>query len=267
MKVVIFCGGMGLRLREHEQQLPKPMIPIGYRPLLWHVMRYYAHYGHTQFILCLGYKSDAIKEYFLSYNETLTNDFVLEKGGREITLLRSDIDDWRISFVDTGLRSNIGQRLKAVERFIDDDVFLANYADVLTDVHLPTVIDEFYRRDAIAQMITVQPNSTFHLVEADAQGQVNRICDAQEANLWINGGYFVFRREIFDLIETGEELVREPFDRVMRVGGLSAYRHDGFWAPVDTLKDLQRLDEMYQNGDRPWCVWDRDQAGVRELDR
>jgi glucose-1-phosphate cytidylyltransferase len=264
MKVVIFCGGMGLRLREHEQHLPKPMIPIGYQPLLWHVMRYYAHFGHTDFILCLGYKADVIKEYFLTYNEALTNDFVLEKGGREVTLLRSDIDDWRISFVDTGLKSNVGQRLKAVEDFIDDDVFLANYADVLTDAHLPTMIDEFHKRDAIAQMIAVRPTYTFHLVDADERGTVHGMRDVTEANLRINGGYFVFKREIFDFIREGEELVREPFERVMRAGGLSAYLHDGFWVPMDTIKEKQALDEMYSDGDRPWCVWERPLSGPQE---
>ena len=259
MKVVIFCGGMGLRLREHEEQLPKPMIPIGYRPMLWHVMRYYAHFGHSDFILCLGYKSDAIKEYFLSYNDALTNDFVLEKGGREVTLLRSDIDDWKISFVDTGLTANVGQRLKAVQRFVgDDEVFLANYADVLTDAHLPSMIDEFYRRNAIAQMMAVQPNYTFHLVDADSRGLVTKMRDVGEADMWINGGYFVFRREIFDFIEEGDELVREPFDRVMRLGRLSAYRHKGFWVPLDTIKEKQALDDMYHNGQRPWCVWEAD---------
>jgi glucose-1-phosphate cytidylyltransferase len=256
MKVVIFCGGMGLRLREHEEQLPKPLIPIGYRPLLWHVMRYYAHYGHTDFILCLGYKSDAIKEYFLSYNEALTNDFVLEKGGREIKLLRSDIDDWRISFVDTGLQSNVGQRLKAVEGFIDDDVFLANYADVLTDAHLPSMIADFHRSGVIAQMIAVRPTYTFHLVDADEDGKVQQLRDVTAANLRINGGYFVFKREIFDFIQPGEELVSEPFERLMAAGELAAYRHDGFWVPMDTIKEKQALDEMYNSGTRPWCVWE-----------
>ena len=257
MKVVIFCGGMGLRLREHTEEIPKPMVPIGYRPVLWHVMRYYAHFGHTEFILCLGYKADAIKEYFLSYNETLTNDFVLEKGGKHVTLLQSDIDDWRISFVDTGLTANIGQRLKAVERFLgDDEVFLANYADVLTDAPLPTMIQQFHERNAVAQMMAVQPNYTFHLLETDADGLVSSIEDVREAEMWINGGYFVFRREIFDHMRAGEELVREPFERLVQTRALAAYRHRGFWAPMDTLKDKQMLEERYATGDRPWCVWE-----------
>jgi glucose-1-phosphate cytidylyltransferase len=259
MKVVIFCGGMGLRLREQSEQIPKPMVPIGYRPVLWHVMRYYAHFGHTEFILCLGYKADTIKEYFLSYNEMLTNDFVLEKGGKQVTLLGSDIDDWRISFVDTGLESNIGERLKAVESFLaEDEMFLANYADVLTDANLNLMVDEFVRRDVVAQMMTVQPNYTFHVIESDADSLVRRIRDVRESEMWINGGYFVLRREIFDFIGQGEELVREPFERLMEAQSLAAFRHTGFWAPMDTLKDKQLLDELYQQGRRPWCVWEHD---------
>ncbi len=261
MKVVIFCGGMGLRLREQTEQIPKPMVPIGYRPVLWHVMRYYAHFGHTDFILCLGYKADSIKQYFLSYDEMLTNDFVLEKGGKQVTLLASDIDDWRISFVDTGLETNIGQRLKAVQPFLrDEEVFLANYADVLTDARLDDMIADFRRRGVVAQMMAVQPNYTFHLVEAGPDHLVQRMRDVRESHMWINGGYFVLGREIFDVIGDGEELVREPFDRLIDRRALAAYHHTGFWAPMDTLKDKQMLDELYQQGRRPWCVWEQGRA-------
>ncbi|MFL6192326.1 MAG: sugar phosphate nucleotidyltransferase, partial [Actinomycetes bacterium] len=142
MKVVLFCGGLGLRLRDHSERVPKPMVPIGYRPILWHIMKYYAHHGHRDFTLCLGYKADVVKQYFLDYNEALSNDFVLDgNGGREagrIELLGSDIHDWRITFADTGLHANIGQRLVAVRRYVEsEDVFLANYGDVLTDAPLP----------------------------------------------------------------------------------------------------------------------------------
>jgi glucose-1-phosphate cytidylyltransferase len=258
MKVVIFCGGMGLRLREHSEQIPKPMVPIGYRPILWHVMRYYAHYGHREFILCLGYKADVIKDYFLTYNETLTNDFILEKGGGQITLLQSDIDDWRISFVDTGLTASLAERMKAVEPFLDgDDVFLANYADVLTDAPLPEMIHQFEGGHAIGQMMIVQPTYTFHIIDAADDGGVRAINTVRDAEMWINGGYFVFRREIFDFIRSGEELVDEPFERLMEIDALRAYRHHGFWAPMDTLKDRQQLEELYQLGTRPWCVWEQ----------
>ena len=134
MKVVLFCGGLGTRLREYSDQIPKPMVPIGYRPVLWHVMKYYAGFGYKDFILCLGYKADVIKNYFLNYDESLTNDFVFENGGRDIQLISSDIDDWRITFVDTGLAATIAERLVAVKEYLgDDEVFLANYSDGLTN--------------------------------------------------------------------------------------------------------------------------------------
>jgi glucose-1-phosphate cytidylyltransferase len=259
MKVVIFCGGMGLRLREHEEQIPKPMAPIGYRPVLWHLMKYYAHYGHTEFILCLGYRADVIKDYFLNYDETMSNDFVLEAGGKNVTLLQSDIDNWRITFIDTGLASSITQRLKQAQPYLGDDpIFLANYADVLTDAPLPDMIAHFEQRRAIAQMLVVQPNSyTFHLVGADDAGWVTRMDDIKTANIWINGGYLVLRKEIFDFIGDGEELVVEPFQRLAEKRELAAYRHSGFWAPMDTLKDKQMLNDLHRTGQRPWCVWEK----------
>ena len=147
MKVVLFCGGLGMRLREYSEIIPKPMVNIGYRPILWHVMKYYAHFGHKEFILCLGYKADIIKNYFLNYNEYLSNDFVLTKGGKDLQLIHSDIDDWKITFVDTGLTSNIGQRLKAVQQYVaGDEMFLANYTDGLSDCPLPVLIDTLKQR-------------------------------------------------------------------------------------------------------------------------
>jgi glucose-1-phosphate cytidylyltransferase len=257
MKVVLFCGGMGMRLREHSERVPKPMVPIGYRPVLWHVMKYYAHFGHTDFILCLGFRADVIKEYFLTYNETYSNDFVLEEGGKRVTLLSSDIDEWRIRFVDTGTQSNIGQRLLAVREFLDEDVFLANYSDVLTDAHLPSMIDQVERSGAVGMTLAVRPNESFHLLRVAADGLVDDIDDVRGAQLWINGGYFVLRREIFDVLHRGEELVEEPFRRLAQRKALLAWRHDGFWAPMDTLKDKLLLDDLYQSGRRPWCVWEK----------
>src|SRR5262249_29649730 len=144
MKVVLFCGGLGTRLREFTGEIPKPMVKIGYRPILWHLMKYYAHYGHKDFILCLGYRADVIKQFFLNYEEWISNDFTLSKGGKELTLENNDIEDWKITFVDTGLHANIGERLVAVRRYVEDeDVFLANYSDGLTDLDLPTMIETF----------------------------------------------------------------------------------------------------------------------------
>lgn len=256
MKVVLFCGGLGMRLREHAEALPKPIVSIGHRPLVWHVMKYYAHYGQKDFVLCLGYKSAVIKEYFLRYNEAISNDFVMSEGGKNLQLLGTDIQDWTITFAETGLNSNIGQRLKAVERYVKgEEVFLANYADDLTDFHLPSMIDHFMRSDKVAACVCVQPPHTFHVVSLEDDHRVTGIQHVSRSGLYINGGYFIFRKEIFNYIRDGEELVEEPFRRLAAEGLLAGYRHDGFWLPMDTFKDKQLLEDLYSRGAAPWEVW------------
>jgi len=259
MKVVLFCGGQGTRLREYSETIPKPMVNIGYRPIIWHVMKYYAYYGHTEFILCLGYRGDVIKQYFLNYEECLSNDFELSQGGKQLTLYGQDIQDWKITFVDTGLSSNIGQRLKAVERYLEgEDMFLANYTDGLSDLPLPRYLDHVRSRGAIGGFVCVRPSQTFHMVSMDEDGLVRDIRHVGQTDLWINGGFFAFRHEIFDAMHDGEELVEKPFLRLIDKRALVAYRHDGFWACMDTFKDKQRLDDMNAQGDCPWEVWKRE---------
>jgi glucose-1-phosphate cytidylyltransferase len=256
MKVVLFCGGLGMRLRDYSDKIPKPMTPIGYRPILWHVMKYYAHYGHKDFILCLGYKAEVIKSFFLNYNEYLSNNFVLSKGGN-IDLLNSDIHDWSITFVDTGLESSIGERLKMVEPYLEDDeTFLANYSDGLTDMPLPTLIDFFTHSNKVACFLCTRPVQSFHVVAIDDHGLVHKIDDIRNLNVNINGGFFIFKKEIFGYLKEGEELVYEPFQRLIAHEELIAYRHEGFWACMDTLKDKQMLDDLYASGKAPWAVWD-----------
>jgi glucose-1-phosphate cytidylyltransferase len=256
MKVVLFCGGLGMRIRDAEESVPKPMVTIGYRPILWHVMKYYAHYGHKDFVLCLGYRGNAIKDYFLNYSECVSNDFVLSEGGKKLELMKSDIHDWKITFVETGALTNIGQRLKAVERYVKHEPeFLANYSDGLTDLPLPVHLDRFRRQNAIASFVSVKPNLSYHLVTVADGGLVTEIMEMRSAPIRINGGYFVFRSEIFDHIRDGEELVCEPFQRLLRAGRLAAYEHDGFWMSMDTFKDRRQLEEIYARGDAPWEVW------------
>jgi glucose-1-phosphate cytidylyltransferase len=256
MKVVLFCGGLGMRLREYSEIIPKPMVNIGYRPILWHVMKYYAHHGHKEFILCLGYKADVIKDYFLNYNEYLSNDFVLTNGGKDLQLIHSDIHDWKITFVDTGLTTSIGQRLKAVQKYVDgDEMFLANYTDGLSDCPLPLLIDTLRERRKTAIFLSTRPGITFHIVSTGENGVVQDIVDVSKSEIWINGGFFVFRREIFDYIHSGEELVQEPFRRLIEKSELITYRYDGFFLGMDTFKEKQRLDDMYSRGETPWEVW------------
>lgn len=257
MKVVLFCGGAGMRLRDYSDVVPKPMVTIGYRPLLWHVMKYYAHFGYKDFILCLGYKADTIKNYFRHYDECLSNDFVLSKGGRKVTLLNSDIQDWNITFVDTGISASIGERLRAVRRHLaNEDMFLANYSDGLTDLNLDRYIVEVQQQRKIASFLCVQPTETFHVVTVDDRGAVKTIAPVEDADIWINGGFFLFRREIFDYLEEGEDLVLEPFQRLIRENQLLAYKYRGFWTAMDTFKDRERLDSLVRRrSGAPWAVW------------
>jgi len=256
MKIVLFCGGLGTRLRDPSGELPKPMVNIGYRPILWHVMKYYAHYGHRDFILCLGYKGDVIKNYFLNYNEYLSNDFILSNGGRDLQLKQSDITDWKITFVDTGLRSNIGQRLKAVQPYLEgEEMFLANYADGLTNLPLPEMIDFFKRSGKIGCFVCVKPSQTFHIVSLGNGNQVDKIEYVRDADITINGGYYVFKNEIFQYIRDGEELVVEPFKRLIKEKQLIGYKYEKFWYCMDTFKEQQELNDMYDKGKAPWEVW------------
>ena len=262
MKVVLFCGGLGTRLREYSETVPKPMVNIGYRPIIWHLMKYYAHFGHTEFILCLGYRGDLIKQYFLDYNECLSNDFELTGGTKQVRLHGRDIEGWKIMFADTGLHTNIGQRLKAVEHYLGDDaVFLANYSDALSDLPLGDYLERFRRQDKIASFVCVTPSQSFHTVSLGRDGLVDDIRPVAEAGLWINGGFFVFKREFFDYLKDGEELVREPFQRLIGLQQLTAHRHEGFWMCMDTFKDKQAFDDMEARGDTPWQVWRSPQGG------
>jgi len=265
VKVVLFAGGLGLRIQEAAPSIPKPMVPIANRPILLHIMKYYAHHGHEDFILCLGHKGEVIKEFFLNYNEALANDFVLSRGGREIELLGSDIDEWRITFANSGLHSNVGQRLRAIRNHLDgEDLFLATYGDAVTDAPLAQMIADFRERDKTAAFLSVRPTSySFHTVQI-ADGQlVSAIEDVTRADMWINGGFFIFRSSIFDYIEEGEELVEAPFRRLIAEDELIAYPYEGFWAPMDTLKDKHNLEALAASGHPPWEVWGERNGDVK----
>jgi glucose-1-phosphate cytidylyltransferase len=256
MKVVLFCGGLGTRLRDVPGGLPKPMVAVGYRPILWHMMKYYAHFGHKEFILCLGYKADVIKSFFLEYDQCVSSDFTMLNGHKKVHLPESDIADWSITCVDTGLRSNVGQRLKAVEKYLDgEEYFLANYADALTDMHLPHQIDYFKRSGKVACFVCVKPSQSFSVVSLRKGDAVEKIDFVRNTDLMINGGYFVFRKDIFKYIKGGEDLVVEPFQRLIRENNLLGYRYKKFWYCMDTFKEQQELHDMFERGEAPWAVW------------
>ncbi|MGW5312973.1 glucose-1-phosphate cytidylyltransferase [Nocardia thailandica] len=257
MKVVLFCGGHGMRMRAGSHDvLPKPLQMVGPRPLIWHVMRYYAHYGHTEFILCLGYGAEHIKDFFLSYRESMSNDFVIRNG--QVELLQTDISDWTITFVDTGLDSAIGERLRRVRPHLEGEpYFLANYSDVLTDAPLDEMIGKFTASGAAASMMVVPPQSSFHCVDVGPTGDISGITAVSRLPLWENGGYFVLTPEIFDLLPPGGDLVEDACGALAAQGRLFGYQYLGFWKPADTFKERAELDTAYQQGERPWMVWER----------
>jgi glucose-1-phosphate cytidylyltransferase len=261
MKVVLFCGGLGMRMREGVTSSPKPMAMIGERPMLWHVMRYYAHFGHTDFVLCLGYGASAVKDFFLNYDETRSNDFVLEGNGRNVSLFKTDISDWRITFVDTGLHSPIGERLRRARRFVEDEpIFLANYADVFTNAPLPDMIARLEASDAIASLLAVPMQSSHHVVDVGDNGLITRVMPVRDLLQWENGGYFALRPEIFAHLREGEDFVEDTLIRLVEQRRVLAYTYKGYWSPADTVKERALLEEMYQRGNCPWMIWDPERS-------
>ena len=256
MKVVLFCGGFGMRMREYSETIPKPMVKVGYRPILWNIMKYYAHYGHTDFILCLGHKADYIKNYFVNYDEYISNDFVFKPNGKSIELISSDADDWTITFVDTGLKSNIGERLKKVQKYLKgEEYFLANYGDGLSDLPLDKMIEKGMALNKVAMFMAFKPKYSFHVVNMNGDSSVKSFKHVGASGLRINAGYFLLKQEIFDYMEEGDELVEAPFQRLIAKNELAAYPYEGTFLAIDTFKEKQMLDEMYATGHAPWEVW------------
>jgi glucose-1-phosphate cytidylyltransferase len=253
MKVVLFCGGLGTRIREYSEAIPKPMIPVGGQPMLWHIMQYYSSFGHRDFTLCLGHKASTIKDFFLDYRREVFSDCVVSNNGANVELLGQPMDDWRVTMIDTGIWRNIGERLWAVRNQVqDEEMFLANYSDGLSDVDLDAMVADFKASGKLACFLAVRPPVTFHLAEIADNKQVSKMTPAVRSDLWINGGFFIFRREIFDYMRPGEELIIEPFARLIEDEQLLAYKHNGFWRSMDTLRDRQLLEEMVEQGRMPW---------------
>ena len=253
MKVVLFCGGLGTRIREYSENTPKPMIPVGNEPILWHVMNYYSQYGHKDFVLCLGYKANIVKDFFLNYRPHAYSDCVVSNFGSKVDLLGKPEADWRITLIDTGIWRNIGQRLWAVRDHVkDEEIFCANYSDGLTGVDLDDMVRKFKASGKLACFLAVRPPLTYHLADIGNDGRVERFRSSDRAEIWINGGYFLLRPKVFDYMNDGEELVLEPFERLIAEDQLMAYKHTGFWRSMDTLKDRQILEDLIERGEMPW---------------
>jgi len=237
MQVVILCGGKGTRLGEQSKWLPKPLMKIGGRPILWHIMKIYAHFGHRDFILCLGYLGNKIKEYF-----NLKKLPVVE-------------EDWNVIFADTGKETNTGGRIKRIEQYINREEFFVTYGDGVARIDLDELFKFHSSHGRIATVTAVRPRVTFGLMEVDDQGKVQGFKEKPVLEQWINGGFFVFRRDVFRYLDENSVLEKEPLEQLAADGELMAYRHTDFWMCMDTYKDNMELNEIWSSGKAPWKVW------------
>ena len=258
MKVVILCGGLGTRLREETEFRPKPMVEIGGRPILWHIMKIYAHYGFREFVLCLGYRGNVIKEYFLNY-EAMNNDFTIALGSGCSIQPHGEHNeqDFRVTLVDTGADTMTGGRIKRIEPHIDGDLFLVTYGDGLANIDLRKLLDFHRSCGKLATVTTVRPMSRFGIVDIDENGTVKSFAEKPQVDGWINAGYFVFQRRCFDYLTGGDACIleQEPLARLAADGQLAAYRHEGFFFAMDTYREYEALNKMWNCGRAPWKIW------------
>jgi len=254
--VVILCGGKGMRLREETEFRPKPLVEIGGKPILWHIMKSYAHQGYKNFILCLGYKGDMIKDYFLNYSK-YSSDFTLNlKNGSTLYHNNENNEDWNIIFAETGMENLTGKRIKMIEKYINGDTFFCTYGDGVADVDLNKLLDHHVKSNKIATITGVKQPSKYGFVDVDADFSIKRFEEKPVVNSYINGGFFAFDKKIFDYI--GNEnvmLERAPFDRLVSDRQMSLYFHEGFWHSLDTYKDMEDLNTLWKEGGAEWKKW------------
>ncbi|MEM7409541.1 MAG: glucose-1-phosphate cytidylyltransferase [Myxococcota bacterium] len=260
-KVVILCGGLGTRLREETEYRPKPMVTIGDRPILWHIMKGFSSHGFRDFVLCLGYKGEKIKEYFYNY-DILNTSFTIELGSKKQVEFHYEIPeaDWRVTLADTGEHAMTGARVRRVAKYIEGDRFLLTYGDGVSNVDVRRLL-EFHRAHGKTATVTgVHPPSRFGELVVDDAGRVLEFAEKPQARgSYINGGFFVCERSFFDYLEDDDSCVleNEPLERLAAAGELMTYRHDGFWACMDTYRDFSYLNDLWSRGEAPWRVWDR----------
>lgn len=257
--VVILCGGKGTRLKEQTETVPKPLIEIGGKPILWHIMKIYSHHGFNNFILCLGYLGEKIKEFFIRYNDWRHADLRLELGGAgegRFERLSRNSERWSIVFAETGEETNTGGRIKRIERYIPGNQFFATYGDGLADINLRGVLAYHREKGKVGTMTVLHPVSGYGILDFDEDQAVVQFEEKPQLDIWINGGFFVFNRRIFDYLTDNCVLEQEPFERLAKDRQLAAFPHPGFWASMDTYKDFQELNRLWLTGRAPWRVWD-----------
>lgn len=257
LKVVLLAGGQGTRLREETEFRPKPLVEVGGRPILWHIMKHYDHYGFRDFVVCLGYRGNMIKEYFLNY-EAFSNDFSIFLG-REHRIVYHDAhgeQNFQVTLAETGLDAMTGGRVKRVEKYIDGDTFMVTYGDGLSDVSIQALLDFHHHHGRLATVTTVRPVSRFGILEVADDGKVMSFSEKPQLDGWVNAGFFVFSKRIFDYLDRDDcVLEREPLERLAHEGQLVAYRHTGFFFAMDTYREYKYLNEVWDSGKAPWKVW------------
>ena len=258
MKVIILCGGLGTRLREETEFRPKPMVEIGGRPILWHIMKIFGHQGLREFVLCLGYKGNSIKEYFLNY-EAMNNDVTLQLGARASLTFHGEHSeqDYSVTLADTGQAAQTGARVKRVERFIDGPRCIVTYGDGLTGIDIPKLMAFHESHGKLMTVTTVRVPGRFGVIDTNDDGQVTRFREKPTQDAWISAGYMVVERGVFDYLSADDDCIfeREPMERLARDGQLMAYRHMGEFHPMDTYRDHVALNELWSSGKAPWKVW------------
>jgi glucose-1-phosphate cytidylyltransferase len=258
MKVAILAGGFGTRISEESHLKPKPMIEIGEKPILWHIMKIYSHYGFNDFVICLGYKGYCVKEYFAHYflhESDVTFDF----GNHNQQVVHNQFaEPWKVTLVNTGMETMTGGRVKRIQPYIGDETFMVTYGDGVSDININKLLEYHKSHGKIATVTTTQPTGRFGALDLDAKDNVRSFIEKPKGDgLWINAGFFVMQPAIFDYLDDDSTILeREPLYKLAETGELVAYKHTGFWQPMDTLRDKQLLEELWSSNKAPWKVWD-----------
>jgi glucose-1-phosphate cytidylyltransferase len=253
--LVILAGGLGTRLREETEFRPKPMIEIGGKPIIWHIMKYYSTWGVNEFIICTGYKGEIIKNYFLNY-QTNQSDVTVKLGNNQGVKVLSEVDeDWNVTIVDTGPLTPTGGRISKIAKLIKGQEFYCTYGDGVANIDLSKLSDLHKMSKSIATLTAVKPLSRFGVIDISEAGQVLNFREKPRMDTWINGGFFLFGKEIFELLDENSTLETEPLVDLAQSGHLSAYQHEGFWQPMDTLREVELLNSLWANGNAAWKIW------------
>jgi len=254
VKVIILAGGFGTRLSEYTESIPKPMVTIGGRPILWHIMRSYAHYGHKDFYVALGYKAEIIKEYFLNYN-ALNSDFTVDTLSRKVKILESSNNDWRVTLTDTGLNSMTGGRVKRMQSLVGNETFMLTYGDGVSNIDIDALLKFHKSHGKMVTISAVRPNARFGEIQMEGNKVISFQEKPQTSKSWINGGYFIIEPEFFELIGNDATILeREPLEKAASIGELMAYHHEGYWQCMDTKRDRDNLEELWTSEKAPWKV-------------